>query len=120
MTTPQYDEPSFWMPRAYQMNIISSSTGMARKNSTTAQHGQRTQAWSESLPMPKKAPNTTAPMIAVKAILRVSSNAVDEQCIDVVGGDERLPEGVGELSRVVQLLDRVGEQEDEHDDVTML
>ena len=54
------------------MKTISSSTGTARKNSTTAQQGQRTHPWSESLPTPKTTPKTTAARIAVNAILRVS------------------------------------------------
>ena len=48
-------------------------TGTARKNSTTSQHGQRTNEWSESLPTPNTSPKTTAPRIAVNAIFSVSS-----------------------------------------------
>ena len=55
------------------MKIIRSSTGTARKNSTTAQLTHRTLAWSESLPEPSTSPNTTAPMMALKAICRVIS-----------------------------------------------
>ncbi len=53
-------------------------TGTARKNSTTSQQGQRSQPWSESLPMPKTRPKTTAPMMALTAIWRVIEQAVDE------------------------------------------
>ena len=56
------------------MKIISSSTGTARKNSTTAQHGQRTQAWSESLPTPRTTPNTTESTTADAAMLSVVSS----------------------------------------------
>ena len=53
MTTHQYDPiPPSPAPKVKKMKIISSSTGTARKNSTTAQHGQRSQAWSDSLPTP--------------------------------------------------------------------
>ena len=74
MTTPQKDELLFSMPRPYQMNTISSSTGIARKNSTKAQAGQRTHLWSDSLPTPRKKPSTTAPRMAMKAIFTVSSS----------------------------------------------
>lgn len=53
-------------------NIIRSSTGMARKNSTTAPTGTRTQRWSESLPMPRTAPSGSAIRMESAAALRVS------------------------------------------------
>ena len=61
------------MPSMYQMKTISSSTGTARKNSTTSQDGQRTQAWSDILPTPNRKPKPTASTIATPAILRVLS-----------------------------------------------
>ena len=62
------------MPMKYQMNTMSSSTGMARKNSTTAQAGQRTHAWSDNLPTPSTKPRTEAPTIAAAAIFSVFSS----------------------------------------------
>ncbi|CAM5630096.1 hypothetical protein SFUMM280S_02705 [Streptomyces fumanus] len=53
--------------------IISTSTGMARKNSTTIETGMRTQAWSESRAMPRTAPSGSAMTIASAAALRVFS-----------------------------------------------
>ncbi len=55
------------------MKTISSSTGTARKNSTTSHDGQRTQACSDILPTPNRKPKPTASTIAAPAIFRVLS-----------------------------------------------
>lgn len=51
--------------------IIKISTGMARKNSTTTPAGIRTHRWSESLPIPNRAPSGKAMMRAKNAALSV-------------------------------------------------
>lgn len=51
--------------------IIRISTGTARKSSTTKPAGIRTQRWSESLPMPNRAPSGSAMIRAKNAALSV-------------------------------------------------
>ncbi len=51
--------------------IIRISTGMARKNSTTTPDGTRIHRWSESRPMPNRAPSGSAMTRAKNAALSV-------------------------------------------------
>ncbi len=73
MTTAQKEALSLLIPMKYQAKTISSSTGMARKNSTTSQEGQRTKRCSDILPTPRAKPTTAANRIASAAIFRVLS-----------------------------------------------
>ena len=115
MTTPQYDEPSLLDAEAeYQIRSSAAAPGRRGRTRRPAQHGQRTQPWSDSLPTPKTSPKTTAPRIARERHLEGVEQAVDEERPDVVGGDERLPHVVLELTRRrTSRSHREGEQRDE-------
>ena len=62
------------MPMRYHVKTMSSSTGTARKNSTTNHAGHLTEAWSESLAAPSAKPKTEAPTMATAAIFSVFSS----------------------------------------------
>lgn len=73
-------------------NSISSSTGMARKNSTTAAAGTRTHRWSDIRAMPSTAPSGRAMIMARAAALSVSPRPGSRyvvQASDSVNGFQR-------------------------------